>query len=195
MSSPDILLALAPVIDAFEQLNIPYHIGGSVASAALGVARSTVDVDVVAEIFPDQVQPLCAFLEARYYIDEEMIREAISQRGSFNLIHLETIFKVDVFLPQNTPYDRQAFERAVETPLDITPAARLYRLATAEDVILNKLRWYKMTGGASDRQWRDVLGVLKVQSSSLDFKYLQKWASDLDLTDLLKRALDEAGAG
>jgi hypothetical protein len=193
MSSPDILLALEPVINAFEKLGIPYHIGGSVASATLGVARSTVDVDVIAEIPSEQVSDLRSLLEDQYYIDEEMIQEAISHRGSFNLIHLETMFKVDVFLPGRTLYDDQAFHRVVEATLDESSTARTYRLATAEDIVLNKLRWYKMGGAISERQWNDVLGILKVQSSNLDFEYLRKWADDLDFAELLERVFTESG--
>ncbi len=193
MNPPDILAALTPVADALECLGIAYHIGGSVASSAHGIARTTLDVDLVADLVLSHVRPLVETLQGTYYIDEEMVREAVQQRSSFNVIHLETVLKVDVFVLKARPYDREAFRRMRRDTLDEAGDAREFYVASPEDVILNKLEWYRLGGGVSDRQWSDVLGVLKVQKDSLDYAYLRRWAVDLGVSDLLDRALEDAG--
>jgi hypothetical protein len=193
MSTPDILAALTPVVDAFERLGIAYHIGGSVASSAYGIARATLDVDLVADVQAAHVQPLVALLQEAYYIDREMVQEAVRHRSSFNVIHLDTMIKVDVFILKLQPYAQESFRRARrDTLVEDEPAHEFY-LATPEDVILNKLDWFRLGGGVSDRQWNDVLGVLKVQALSLDLSYLRRWAAELGLTELLDRAFNEAG--
>ena len=193
MKTPDIVTALNPVVKAFEKLRITYYIGGSLASSVYGIARSTLDIDLVANLKLAHVEPLVRILESEYYIDERMITDAIHRRSSFNLIHLETMIKVDVFILKDTAYHQKAFERKRKDTLDEEERTREFYLASPEDVILNKLDWYRMGGGVSDRQWQDILGVLKVQKNLLDTKYLRYWASELKLSDLLNRAFHEAG--
>lgn len=192
MNPPDILAALSPVIDVFEHLRIAYHIGGSLASSAHGIPRTTVDIDLVADLRAEHVAPLVEQLREAYYVDEQMIHKALARRGSFNLIHLATMLKVDVFLPKERPFDREAACRAAPHALDEAADARTFYLASAEDVILTKLEWYRAGGEVSERQWNDVLGVMKVKAQALDFVYLERWAEQLDLADLLARALTEA---
>lgn len=192
MVSPDILSAAGPVVEALEALGVPYLVGGSVASSAYGLARSTLDVDLVADLRQEHVQSLVSRLRDRYYIDEEMIREAIHHRSCFNLIHLDTMLKVDIFVLKSRDYDRTAFGKRRRDTLSEAPDARTYYLASPEDTILNKLEWYRMGDHVSDRQWNDVIGVLKVQHDQLDRSYLQRWAEELGLADLLERALEEA---
>jgi hypothetical protein len=127
-----------------------------------------------------------------------MVASAIQHHSSFNLIHMPTMMKVDVFIPKGQAYDRLVFERAQEKAFDEVSGAkaspaRLFLLASPEDVILRKLQWFQMGGGISERQWNDVLGVLKVQSAVLDYEYMRNWASQLGLSDLLERAIKEAG--
>jgi hypothetical protein len=193
MSVPGILQALEPVVEAFEELGVRYQIGGSVASSAYGIARSTLDVDLVADLKEIHVHPLVITLHAAYYIDEERVRDAVRRRSSFNAIHLETMIKVDVFALKFRPYDEAAFARGRLECLGEDPATRPHCLFTPEDVILNKLDWYRQGGGVSDRQWNDALGVLKVQQSSLDWEYLRRWAEALGLSDLFRRATQDAG--
>lgn len=193
MKPPDILAAIKPVVEAFEKLGVLYYIGGSVASSAYGIARATLDVDMVSDLKTQHVHSLVTMLEASYYIDEEMILEAIKNRASFNLIHLETMLKVDVFIVKEGLYHNESFKRRRKDTMDEDETSVEFYLASAEDIILNKLDWYRMGGCISDRQWHDVIGVLKVQQSLLDMEYLQYWASELELTNLLKQAYRDAG--
>lgn len=192
MKKPDIIAALDIVIRCFEKFGIAYYIGGSVASSAYGIARSTMDVDLVADIKIPHVNLLVKALETDYYIDAEMIREAIHRSTSFNLIHLETMLKIDVFIVEDQPYDSKALARRCADTLDEDSSRKFY-LSSAEDIVLSKLRWYQKGGGVSEQQWKDVLGVLKVQGVKLDLEYLKYWASRLNVSDLLNRSFDDAG--
>jgi len=192
MKKPDIIVALDMVIGCFEKLGIAYYIGGSVASSAYGIARATMDVDLVANVEIRQVDRLVKALEKDYYIDAEMVRDAIHRSASFNLIHLETMIKIDVFIVKNQPYDSEALARRHPDTLDEENSRRFY-LSSPEDIILSKLQWYHRSGRVSQQQWKDVLGVLKVQGDKLDLEYLKRWASRLNLSDLLNRSFDDSG--
>jgi hypothetical protein len=193
MSAGNIFEALDVVVQAFDDLGIRYQIGGSVASSAYGIARATLDVDLVADIGENQIHSLVGRIHGSYYVDEDRVRDAIARRTSFNIIHLESMIKVDVFILKLHPYDQAAFARARLENLEEGESSRRHYLSSPEDVILNKLGWYRQGGGVSERQWNDVLGVLKVQRSSLDRGYLNRWAEELNLVDLLSRALKDAG--
>jgi hypothetical protein len=192
---PLILQALEPVIHTLEALGIPYQIVGSVASSAYGIARSTLDVDITVDMDESQVNPLVESLRHVCYIDEDRVRDAATRRTSFNAIHLESMIKVDVFVLKPTAYDRAAFARRRMEDLGESGAPRLLYLASPEDVILQKLIWYHQGGRVSERQWNDILGVLKVQHSCLDMDYMNNWSEVLGLTDLLLQALRDAGIG
>lgn len=192
MTIPIYRAALIPLVEAFQALGIAYHIGGSVAGATHGVARATLDVDLVADLQPAHVRPLVERLQHDFYIDEEMIHDALRNNSSFNIIHLDTMFKLDIFVLPRSAYDQQAFLRADLRPLDDEPDSPLFFVERAEDVILNKLRWYRLGGQTSERQWSDVMGILRVQGEALDFEYLNRWAAHLGLQDLLNQALQQA---
>jgi len=183
--------ALVPLVDAFLSLGIAYNIGGSIASMSYGVTRTTLDADLIAEIRNEHIAPLVERLQHEYYIDADMISDAVRGHSSFNVIHLPTMFKVDVFILKATDYDRQSFLRADLRALDIEPDSPLFFVESAEDVILNKLRWYRLGGEVSERQWDDVLGVLRVQSDALDMNYLRHWAGALGISDLLDSVLQK----
>jgi hypothetical protein len=188
---PEPISVLMLVADVFECLHIPYLVGGSMASALYGVTRSTLDVDFVVELHQEQVSALVKTLGNDFYADGEMIRDAVRYRSSFNLIHLKTMFKVDVFIRKERSFDKVQFQRRVEQLLATNPEQKAF-MTTAEDIILAKLEWYRMGSEVSDRQWRDIVGVLKVQTGRLDMDYLGQWAAELNVTDLLKRALKES---
>ena len=173
------------VVTTFERLGIPYLIGGSLASAVHGIVRATMDADLVADIKPEQVPSLFASLEGEFYIDIEMILDAIQYHGSFNLIHLDTMFKVDVFILKQRPFDINQMQRRISQSVGDLPDEQAY-FSTAEDIILAKLEWFHAGGRASERQWKDILGVLELQSDRLDYAYLQKWAAQLSIQDILK---------
>lgn len=192
MISTEILDSISPLVSAFKKIGIPYHLGGSVVSSIYGIPRSTIDVDVIVDMKPGQIQRLVNVLKSEYYIDEKSIYEAIQSSSSFNIIHLRTMLKVDIFILKKGQYDRIAFSRRKKEMLSDEPRDQFF-LATPEDIVLNKLKWYEMSEGISERQWNDVLGVLKVQRDHLDITYLTKWAHKLGLLKLLQQALDDAG--
>lgn len=189
MDRPNYREALDGMVAAFEALGVSYLVAGSVASMAYGVMRTTLDVDVVADLREEHIRPLAAALADAYYADVEMIGDAVRERASFNLIHLETMFKVDVFVLKRDAYDQQAFARALRRRLEDAPGGPEVSVEAPEDVILNKLRWYDLGGRVSERQWGDLIGVLRVNASDLDHAYLQRWARSLGLAELLMRAL------
>jgi hypothetical protein len=160
MTSEPITVTLL-VVEALERLNVPYLIGGSLASALHGVARATLDTDIVAAIRLEHAEPFAQALSDAFYVEADAIRDAVRHQSSFNVIHWETMFKVDVFVAKPRPFDRAQFTRRVERVVATDPPRTAY-LASVEDTILAKLIWYRQGGEVSERQWRDVLGVLKV---------------------------------
>jgi hypothetical protein len=190
MLTEQIAVTLA-VAETLEALRVPYAIGGSFASALHGVMRATMDADLVADLHTEQVEPLAGALGDAFYADVEMMRDAVLQHSAFNLIHLETMFKVDVFVAKPRAFDRSQLARRQLQMLSEDPERHAY-VTSAEDIVLAKLEWYRQGGETSDRQWRDVLGVLKVQGERLDRKYMQRMAAELRVIDLLRRAFEEA---
>jgi hypothetical protein len=180
------------VTQTLERLGIPYAIGGSLASSLHGVMRSTLDVDIVADMKLEHIPPLVAALSKEFYADDEMMRDAIEHYSSFNLIHYETAFKVDIFIRKTRAFDEMQLSRRRSSLIATDPDQSVY-VTSPEDTILAKLEWYRMGGEVSDRQWRDILGVMKTRAGDLDLEYLKHWAGELKVGDLLKRALDEAG--
>jgi len=179
------------VTQTLERLGIPYAVGGSLASSLHGVMRSTLDVDIVADMRLEHIQPLVAALSKDFYADDEMMRDAIEHKSSFNLIHYDTAFKVDIFIRKSRAFDQMQLERRRTSIIATDPEQSVY-VTSPEDVILSKLEWYRMGGEVSDRQWRDILGVLKTRAGDLELVYLRKWAQELKVTDLLERALKES---
>ena len=188
---PEPIAVTLLVVEAFDQLGVPYFIGGSLACAVHGVSRATLDADLVAELKMDQIPDFVRRLSGAFYLDDEAIRSAILQNSSFNLIHLETSFKVDVFIRKTRPYDQVQLSRRTLQILAAEPERSAY-FASAEDIILAKLEWYRLGGEASPRQWRDVVNVMKVQGSHLDMDYLRKWAVELGISGLLEGAILES---
>jgi hypothetical protein len=189
----DPTLVVARVVQALEAVNATYWVGGSLASSSYGIPRATQDVDLVADLRSEQAAPFVAALADEFYVDAESVADAIRRRASFNVVHLATMYKADVFIMQASPWARiEAGRRRLESLSGEDETVRVY-LSSPEDVILHKLEWYRLGGGVSDRQWGDVLGVLKVQGEALDFGYLRQWAGELGLTELLAAALRDAG--
>lgn len=179
------------VAQVFEQLGIRYAIGGSLATAVHGVMRATMDADIVADLQPEHAAPLVQALGAAFFADLPAINQAIRDRTSFNLLHLETMFKVDVFVAQERSLDEAQLARRRQHKLSAADTADVY-VITAEDIILAKLEWYRLGGHVSDRQWQDVLGVLAVQAGKLDIDYLHRMADEIGIVSLLDKALSES---
>jgi hypothetical protein len=191
MTASDLVAALRPVTEALDAFGVPYYIGGSLASSTHGIARSSLDTDVVVVLEPHHVDPLVARLSSAYYIPVDRLREAAVHKSSCNLIHLATMFKIDLFVSKGRPFDQRALERAQPQALDEGADAFRVPMATAEDTVLAKLEWFRRGGEISERQWWDVIGVLKV-NSDIDRSYLREWGGSLGVTDLLERALTDA---
>jgi hypothetical protein len=182
VSELGLLGVLKLVTDEFDRLGVPYRVVGSVASSHLGVNRATFDVDVVAALEVRHVAALLEVTRGVFYVDEQLVQDAIRDRSSFNLVHLETFLKVDVFVQKGREYDRVALERGIgESPA----------FMTAEDVLLGKLEWFRAGDEVSDRQWNDVLGIVRAQGNALDLEYARRWANEIHVLDLLERALKE----
>jgi hypothetical protein len=189
----DLIAALTPVVHALDRLEVPFYVGGSLASSAHGVARTSLDVDLVAALEPDHVARFVTTLRDTYYMDTGRIEASVRDRRSFNLIHLDTMFKIDIFVAGDRPFDREALRRAHREVLGQEPEALGIPVATAEDVVLAKLEWFRRGGEVSERQWGDVIGILRVSAKTIDPTYLKRWAAALGVTDLLDRALSAAG--
>jgi hypothetical protein len=179
----DTALVIARHLDA---LGILHTIGGSIASSFAGEPRSTVDIDVVAALEERHVDALTTALSPEFYVDADALLRAIRSRTSANLIHQATQLKVDLFVAGGTPLDdRQLARRLV---VDLGDGRRLY-VHPPEDILLQKLRWYRRGGEVSDRQWRDIVAIVRVQGGRLDREYLSDGAAILEVSDLLARAL------
>ncbi len=175
--------AIAPVLSVFQALGIDYYIGGSVASSAYGVARSTLDIDVVANITLSQASEFVKRTAHQYYIDLDTVKEAIQRRSSFNMISLQSFIKIDIFILKSSEYDRTAFSRR----------KRIDNIewCSMEDIILNKLLWFKMGGEVSDRQWNDIIGMLQIGWKEVDQEYIKKWSDEIGVKSLLEKVLKD----
>jgi hypothetical protein len=182
---------LREVIGVLDNLGIAYALGGSMASSVYGIDRYTRDADLTAEPFPGKEAQFVAAFGPDYYLSEPAVRQAIRTRSSFNIINTATGFKVDIFVRQDGLFEQSAMARRVALDMPDAPGQPIV-LHSAEDVVLFKLRWYRLGNESSDQQWADVLGVLKVQADRLDAAYLDTWAAQLGVADLLARARQEA---
>jgi hypothetical protein len=188
----EVARALERVLHALDRLGVRYMVGGSLASSIHGIQRSTRDIDIVATLSLHHAAPLAADLGGEFYIDAETARDALCRGRSFNLIHLATSYKFDIFPLVNDPYYRAQLERSElkEIAFSENISVTSY-VAAAEDTVLTKLVWYRLGGEQSDQQWNDLRGIRAVQGTRLDPNYLRKWAAHLRVQDLLDRLLSE----
>lgn len=181
---------LKAVIEALDRLGIPYLIGGSHASSARSFDyRDTQDVDIVAAIAVTQANAVAVELGKDWYADADQIRDATMRGRSFILIHIPSAEKFDVF-PARGEFETAQLQRATPEPLEFAGEPVISRGATAEDILLAKLRWYKHGGETSERQWRDIEGIVAA-NPSMEMDYLNRWAASLGVAELLARALKE----
>lgn len=178
------------VTGALERCGVAYFLGGSLASSFQGEPRATNDIDLVVDLAPEQVEPFVAALGADFDVDVEAFVRASRERSSWNIIYAPAVTKIDLFLLREAPFDRAEFAR--RRRVEVREGQGLF-IKSPEDSVLRKLLWYRAGGEVSDRQWRDVVQVLRQSRAVLDPAYLDEWAARLELTGLLARARGDAG--
>ncbi|MBI3693296.1 MAG: hypothetical protein HY238_00435 [Acidobacteria bacterium] len=188
MTSP--AAAFKCVLNVFNRLAIPYMVGGSLATSVHGVPRSTNDIDLVADVRPEHIPALFAELSTEFYADPEMMRQALRAGRMFNLIHYESSYKFDIYPVRSQPYYQAAFARRKldQYSFEGREVVQFY-VESPEDAILAKMVWYRAGNEISERQWSDILDVIRVQQDRLDLDYLRRWAQSLKVADLLERAI------
>lgn len=190
MQLSDPIVVTLELAAVFERLGVEYLVGGSLASSVYGRPRATNDVDLVAALAGCHVDAFVHALTGDYYVDADMIRDALARQASFNVIHLARMFKADVFIMKSDEYAREEMARRVSCQIG-EDAASVVHVASPEDTVLQKLDWYRRGDEISDRQWKDLIGVLEVQRGRLDVAYMNRWAPHLGVADLLERAILE----
>lgn len=188
----DLLAALLPVASALQRMGVPFYVGGSVASTFHGAIRSTFDVDVICDLRPEHVERFLSAFGSDFYVSSTAVRAAVERRSCFNLIHLPTAFKVDMFVSRDRSFERAALDRAMPQRLAEGEDAKV-PVATAEDVIVAKLEWFRRGDEASERQWDDVARLFALLGSTLDLGHMRRMAESLGVEDLL--AALHAGPG
>jgi len=186
-----VLALLLPICHWFESRGFAYQIGGSFASSLHGVPRQTRDIDIVVDFPESAAAPFERDFSREYYVDSSQIKCAVREHRSFNLVHLDSGMKIDLFVAGTTAFDEMEMQRSVELLLDNHSSHR-FPVKSAEDTVLRKLMWYEQDGRVSSQQWNDVLGVLKVQQETLDRLYLDHWSSMLGIASLLQLAIEDA---
>ena len=185
--------ALESVLAVLDRLEIPYCVGGSVASSAYGLPRQTNDIDILADFGSVEIGEFYEALKGEFYVDLQIASEAIKQSRPFNAIHLQGAFKFDFFPASPVGFTKSELDRrrylvsAIPGLEDVE-----FPIASPEDTVLAKLLWFRKGGEVSDRQWHDILGILTTQSERLDLAYMNVWAENLAVTDLLERALRDS---
>jgi hypothetical protein len=188
--SDDLRAALAPVAAALRGLGVRHYVGGSVASTIHGAIRSTMDVDLVCELRADQIEPFLAAFGDDFYVSGPAVRQAVERRSCFNLVHLPTAYKVDVFVSRDRPFDRQAMDRAILLSVTVDDPWQM-PVATVEDSIVAKLEWFRLGDETSQRQWDDVSRLTALHAEALDLAHMRRMGESVGVIDLLDRLLGQ----
>ncbi|MGH8102817.1 MAG: hypothetical protein ACREIW_16085 [Chthoniobacterales bacterium] len=172
------------LVDCLRRLNragVIYYLTGSMASNYWGIPRSTHDLDFVVQLPVTSVPIILREFSEHFYIEEKAVRAAYEPPHQFNAVDTRSALKVDFWLAQTDPFDREMLLRRQQITLFGEPAW----ISTPEDVILHKLVWNRIS--PSDRQLSDAAGIVAVQAEALDKNYLSKWAAKLNIPDELNR--------
>jgi hypothetical protein len=191
MNVPDVIGVALQCAEAFEKAGVGYFLGGSLASSLQGEPRATNDIDFVVELRANQIPPLVLVLGADFDVDEESLREAAVRRSSWNIFHLPSVTKVDLFMLRQGDFDASEFSRRRRVVL--TDDGQGLFIKSPEDSVLRKLLWFRDGGETSSTQWRDIVQLLRLGAGQLDMSYLHAWAGKLGIEPLLDRALNTAG--
>jgi hypothetical protein len=178
------------VAAAIEASGGTYFVGGSVASSLHGDPRSTNDIDFVLSLSVGSVAAFRRALGPAFELDEEMLEMALAQSATANGFYLPVLTKIDLFGLGRSPYDVMEFSR--RRAVVVRASGETLIIKSPEDSVLRKILWYRQGGGVSDRQWRDVVSILRVSEADLDEAYLSEWARRLQCEDLLARAKSDA---
>lgn len=192
-SLPEPIVVASLVAGALTRLGVLYVIGGSFASSVHGEPRSTNDIDLVADLREADVDAFIDVTGSDCYVSRHAIIEAIRTGGAFNVIHMPTAVKVDIFVAGFDAFDRERLQRRIPVSFASDSDPVTLFVDTAENTILRKLEWYRRGGESSERQWRDVTGIVNAQSSRLNRAYLREWALKLGVSDLMERILRAPG--
>jgi hypothetical protein len=189
----DLLSVMLPALEVFDELGAPCYLGGSVASSLRGMQQLAQDVDLVVDLPRHRLPSLLALLGQHYVLDEEDAGQAVRERASFPVIHLDSLLKVDVVLPRPSAFET-AMRRLV-APATLDERCPAVQVASAPEMLLVKLRRYQLDersrrdGMRDDAQWNDIVGMLKVQGPDLDLALLAQWAGALEVAETWHRAL------
>ena len=181
------------VVRALDACGTPYVVGGSLASSVSGEPRATLDADLMIDLRAPSIQCLIDALGDDFYADGDALARAVRDTSSANIVHRPTATKVDLFIMGATPIEGEQMRRRRAIPLETPPGARLY-VYTPEDILLQKLRWFRLGHESSERQWRDIASIFAVQGERLDLEYLREAAAVISVHDLLERAIREREA-
>ncbi len=179
--------AFQDLVAVLDELELAYAVGGSFASSTFGVPRSTLDVDLVVELSPEEAFHLARLASARFATDPQEAREAVAANRSFNLLHMKAVYKFDIFPATFFAHGEDEVRRRVfvrGTPLSDLIAVPM---VSPEDILLAKMAWYRSGGERSERQWEDLAGIWRMQNATLDRAYLESWARVMAIDDLLKK--------
>jgi hypothetical protein len=187
---PNELDVLAEFVSVLDSLNIPYALGGSMAGSVYGKVRFTENADITVEPFLEAAEALVERLSPAFYVSRQAVCQALNERSSFNVIHIAAAFKIDVFIRNETPFQKDLLLRRRQ--VSIPGLSQPVWAVSPEDILLLKLSWYQQGGEVSDKQWNDILGLLEVQKDKLNLTQLRRWAVELGVIQLLDKALTQA---